>query len=137
MSSATLKTFYRGTNESILTGCISVWYGSCTTYSCSAIQRVGRTSQKNCSCELPCMQAIYEKRCINRARRIIQDSSHPDNGLFQLQPSGMLILILVYIRCALTHFGKALSPVHFSVLDIIVLVKRARPTNFSLFVFLI
>ena len=37
MDSVILTNFYRCTIESILTGCITVWYGSCTDRDCKAL----------------------------------------------------------------------------------------------------
>ncbi len=64
MSPSILRSFYTCTVESILTGCIIV------------------------GGELPSLQDIYTRRCIRKARRIINDSSHPSHRLFSLLPSG-------------------------------------------------
>ncbi len=61
VSPAILKTFYSGAIESLLTQCISVWYGNASN------------------------QDIYLKRCKSRAAKIIKDSNH---RLFILLPSG-------------------------------------------------
>ncbi len=60
VSPAILKTFYSGAIESVLTQCISVWYGNFSSQDCKALQRV----------------------------EIIKDSNHPGNRLFILLPSG-------------------------------------------------
>ena len=41
----TLTNFYKCTIESILSGCITAWYGNCTTRNCRALQRVVRSAQ--------------------------------------------------------------------------------------------
>jgi hypothetical protein len=41
----TLPHFYRYTIESILSGCITTWYGKCTTCIRRALQRVVRSAQ--------------------------------------------------------------------------------------------
>ncbi len=38
--------------------------------------------------ELPSLQDIYTRRCIRKARRIINDYSHPSHRLLSLLPSG-------------------------------------------------
>ncbi len=38
--------------------------------------------------ELPSLQDIYTRRCIRKAQRIINDSSHPSHRLLSLLPSG-------------------------------------------------
>ena len=60
--------FYRCTIESILSGCITAWYGNCTT--CIT----GGT--------LPALQDTYSTRCHRKAKNIIKDSNHPSHGLF-------------------------------------------------------
>ncbi|KAI3366475.1 hypothetical protein L3Q82_000605 [Scortum barcoo] len=44
---------YRCTTESILTGCIIAWYGSCTPINCKAVLRVVKTAQHITRTELP------------------------------------------------------------------------------------
>uniref|UniRef100_A0A669EKF5 Reverse transcriptase domain-containing protein n=1 Tax=Oreochromis niloticus TaxID=8128 RepID=A0A669EKF5_ORENI len=83
-----LRTFYRCAIESILTGCITTWYGNSTAYNCKALQRVVRCAERIIGGELPSLQDIYRKRCLRKAGRIIKDSSHPSHKLFRLLPSG-------------------------------------------------
>ena len=40
LSPKSLKNFYRSTIESILSGCITAWYGNCTAINLKALQRV-------------------------------------------------------------------------------------------------
>ncbi len=61
-----LRSFYTCTVESILTGCITAWFGG----------------------ELPSLQDIYSRRCTRKAQRIIKNSSHPSHRLLSLLPSG-------------------------------------------------
>ncbi len=88
VSTAILKTFYSGAIESVLTQCISVWYGNSSNQDCKALQRVVRLAECISGSALPSLQVIYLKHCKNRAVKIIKDSTHPDNCLFILQPSG-------------------------------------------------
>uniref|UniRef100_A0AAX7TT88 Alkylated DNA repair protein AlkB homologue 8 N-terminal domain-containing protein n=1 Tax=Astatotilapia calliptera TaxID=8154 RepID=A0AAX7TT88_ASTCA len=88
MSPHILRTFYHCAIESILTGCITTWYGNSTAYNCKALQRVVRCSERIIGGELPSLQDIYRKRCLRKAGRIIKDSSHPSHQLFRLLPSG-------------------------------------------------
>ncbi len=53
-----------------------------------ALQRVVQTARHIVGGELPSLQDIYTRRCIRKARRIINDSSHPSHRLFSLLPSG-------------------------------------------------
>ncbi len=76
------------TVESILTGCITAWYGNSTAGNRRALQRVVRTARHIVGGELPSLQDIYTRRCTRKARRIIKDSSHPSHRLLSLLPSG-------------------------------------------------
>ncbi len=84
VSPAILKTFYSGAIESVLTQCISVWYGNSSNQDCKDLQRAERISGST----LPSLQDIYLKRCKSRAAKIVKDSNHPGNYLFILLPSG-------------------------------------------------
>ncbi len=46
VSPAILKTFYSGAIESVLTQCISVWYGNVSSQDCKAMQRVVRLAER-------------------------------------------------------------------------------------------
>ncbi len=83
-----LKTFYSGAIESVLTQCISVWYGNSSNQDCKALQRVMRLAEHISGSALPSLQDIYFKRCKSRAAKILKDSTHPGNHLFCLLPSG-------------------------------------------------
>ncbi len=88
MSPSILRSFYTCTVESILTGCITAWFGNSTAGNRKALQRVVRTARHIGGGELPSLQDIYTRRCIRKARRIINESSHPSHRLFSLQPTG-------------------------------------------------
>ncbi len=88
VSPAILKTFYSGAIESVLTQCISVWYGNATNQDCKTLQRVVRLAERISGSALPSLQVIYLKRCKSRAVKIIKDSNHPGNHLFRSLPSG-------------------------------------------------
>ncbi len=88
MSPSILRSFYTCTVESILTGCITAWFGNSTAGNRKALQRVVRTARHIVGGELPSLQDIYTRRCIRKTRRIINDSSHPSHRLFSLLPSG-------------------------------------------------
>ncbi len=62
VSPTILKTFYSGTIESILTQCISVWYGNSSSQDCKALQRVVRLAERISVSALPSLQDIYLKR---------------------------------------------------------------------------
>ena len=87
LSPQILVNFYRYT-ESILTNCITVWYGSCSVADRKSLQRVVKTAQRITDSSLPTIAAVQRKRCLRRARSIVRDSSHPSHKLFALLPSG-------------------------------------------------
>ncbi len=86
-SPSILRSFYTCTVESILTGCITAWFGNSTAGNRRALQRIVRTARHIIGGELPSLQDIYTRRCIRKARRIIKDSSHPSHRLLSLLPS--------------------------------------------------
>ena len=83
-----MTTFYRGTIESILTSCITVWGGSCTEQNRKALQRIINTAEKIIGAPLPSLQDIYTTRLTRKALMITKDISHPAHKLFSLLPSG-------------------------------------------------
>ncbi len=85
VSPAILQTFYSGAIESVLTQCISVWYGNFSNQDGKALLRVVRLAERISGSALPSLQDIYLKRCKSRAVKIIKDSNHPGNHLL---PSG-------------------------------------------------
>ncbi len=107
VSPTILKTFYAGTIESVLTQCISAWYGNSSSQDCKALQRVVRLAERISGSALPSLQDIYLKRCRSRAVKIIKDSNHPGNCLFTLLPSGKCFRCLM----AKIHY-KSLKNLH-------------------------
>ena len=80
------KTFDSCTIESILTGCITGWYGNCLASDGKALQRVVHTAQYITGVELPAIQGLYTRRCQRKDLKIAKDSSHPSHRLFSLLP---------------------------------------------------
>ncbi len=95
VSPAILKTFYSGAIESVLTQCISVWYGNSLNQDCKALQRVVCLAERISGSALPSLQDIYLKRSKSRAAKILKDSNHPGNHLFCLLPSGKRFRIMM------------------------------------------
>ena len=59
LSPKTLKNLYRCTIESILSACITIWYGNCTTRNHKALQKVVRSAQHINGGKLPDLQDTY------------------------------------------------------------------------------
>ena len=58
-----LKKFYSCTIESIVTSCITAWYGNCSASDRKALQRVVQTAQYINGDKLPAIQDLYTRRC--------------------------------------------------------------------------
>jgi hypothetical protein len=56
LSLRTLTNFYRCSIESILLGCITVWYSNCATFNRKVFQRVVRSAQRITGGQLPAVQ---------------------------------------------------------------------------------
>ena len=83
-----LKRFYSCTIESILTSCITAWYGNCLASDRKALQRLVRTAQYITGAKLPAIQDLYIRRYQRKALKMAKDSSHPSHRLFSLLPHG-------------------------------------------------
>ncbi len=83
-----LTTFYRGTIESVLTSCITVWYGNCCAADRKTLQRTVNTAAKIIGAPVPSILDIFLTRCSSKAKSIVKDLTHPSQSLFQLLPSG-------------------------------------------------
>ncbi len=83
-----LTTFYRGTIESVLTSCITVWYGNCSAANRKTLQRTVNTAAKIIGASLPSILDIFLARCSSKANSIVKDPTHHSHSLFHLLPSG-------------------------------------------------
>jgi gmma-aminobutyric acid receptor subunit gamma len=63
-----LKNVYSCTIESILTGCITAWYGKCTALECKAQQWVVWTAQYITGVDIPAIQDLYIRLCQRKAQ---------------------------------------------------------------------
>uniref|UniRef100_A0AAR2LPB5 Reverse transcriptase domain-containing protein n=1 Tax=Pygocentrus nattereri TaxID=42514 RepID=A0AAR2LPB5_PYGNA len=88
MSPVILSNFYNCVIESLLTSCITVWYGSLTMMGRKCLQRVVKTAEKITNSPLHSLQNIYNHRVQRKAASIIKDPTHPQHGLFKPLPSG-------------------------------------------------
>ena len=84
MSPEILSNFCCCIVESILTGCITVWYGSCF-----GLQRVVKTAEMISWTPLPSLQSIYHHRVHRRATSILKDP----NQAFILRPEVQKCLV--------------------------------------------
>ena len=77
LSPAILVNFYNCVIESILTNCVTVWYGSCSVAAHKELQRVVKTAQHIIGTPLPAID-VQRKRCLRQARSILKVSFHPE-----------------------------------------------------------
>ena len=88
LSPKAFTNFYRCTNESLLLGCLSSWYGNCTGHNRKALQRTVRSAQRITGGKLPALQDTYTSQHLRKAKKIIKDNNHPSHyHLFTPLPS--------------------------------------------------
>ncbi|KAK3554532.1 hypothetical protein QTP70_024442 [Hemibagrus guttatus] len=68
--------FYRGTIESILSSCITAWFGNLTVSDRKTLQQIVRTAEKIIGVSITDM---YITRCIRKANSIVDDPTHPSH----------------------------------------------------------
>ncbi|KAK3521675.1 hypothetical protein QTP70_015591 [Hemibagrus guttatus] len=83
-----LTNFYRGTIESILSSCITAWFGNYTASDRKTLHQIVRTAEKITGVSLPSITDMYTVHCIRKAKSIVDDPTHPSHTLFTLLPSG-------------------------------------------------
>jgi hypothetical protein len=76
LSPRTLTNFNRCTIESILSGCITAWYGNYTALNRKALQRVVRSARRITGGKPP---ALHDTRCHRKAKKIIKDNNLPSH----------------------------------------------------------
>jgi hypothetical protein len=72
-----LKKFYNCTIESILTGCVTAWYGNCLASNHKVLQRVVCTTTLIIGAILPAIEDLYTRRCQRKALKIVKEFSPP------------------------------------------------------------
>uniref|UniRef100_A0A3B1IU70 Reverse transcriptase domain-containing protein n=1 Tax=Astyanax mexicanus TaxID=7994 RepID=A0A3B1IU70_ASTMX len=102
-----LTLFYRGTIESILSSCITAWFGTCTVSDRKTLQRIVRTAERIIGVSLLSITDIYTTRSIRKATSIVNDPTHPSHKLFSLLPSGRRYRS---IRSSTTRFCNSFYP---------------------------
>ena len=90
MSATSLTNFYRWTTESILSGCITAWYASCSAQDHKKLQKVMNVAQSITQASLSSIDSVYTSHCLDKAASIIKDYMHPRHCLFHLLPSGKM-----------------------------------------------
>ena len=84
-----LNHFYSCTIESILTVCITAWYGNWSLSNRKTLQKVVGTAQNITGAKLSAFRELYNNRQYQRkAYEIVRDSSRSSHRLFSLLPHG-------------------------------------------------
>ncbi|KAK3507179.1 hypothetical protein QTP70_009515 [Hemibagrus guttatus] len=76
-----LTMFYRGTIESVLSSCITAWFGNCTVSDRKTLQQIVKTAEKIIGVSRPSITDMYTTRCIRKANSIVDDPKHPSHTL--------------------------------------------------------
>ncbi|KAK3539718.1 hypothetical protein QTP70_012048 [Hemibagrus guttatus] len=71
-----LTMYYRGTIESVLSSCITAWFGNCTISDRKTLQRIVKTAEKIIGVSLPSITDMYTTRCIRKTNSIVDDPTH-------------------------------------------------------------
>ncbi len=116
-----LTTFYRGTIESVLTSCITVWYGNCSAADHNTLQQTVNTAAKIIGAPLPSILDIFLARSSSKTNSIVKDPTHPSHSLFQLLPSGRRYRSIRarsarLLNSFFPHAVRALNPNHPALL---------------------
>uniref|UniRef100_A0AAZ3RT66 LanC lantibiotic synthetase component C-like 2 (bacterial) n=1 Tax=Oncorhynchus tshawytscha TaxID=74940 RepID=A0AAZ3RT66_ONCTS len=114
LSPKALTNFYRCTIESILSGCITTWYGNCSALNRKALQMVVRSAQRITRGKLLALQDTYTTRCHRKAIKIIKDNNHQSHCLFTPLSSRRRGIALLYLQlhrvtCEASHLQRALD----------------------------
>ncbi len=72
-----LTTFYRGTIESVLTSCITVWYGNCSAADRKTLQQTVKHGCKDHRCPSPIHPGHFLARCSSKTNSIVKDPTPP------------------------------------------------------------
>ena len=65
-----------------------MWFGNSTVADINKLNSVIRSAEKIVGCRLAGMEEIYMNRLLNKAKKIVDDSSHPGASYLKLLPSG-------------------------------------------------
>ncbi|KAK3506189.1 hypothetical protein QTP70_028694, partial [Hemibagrus guttatus] len=82
LPSPILTVFHWGTSESVLSSCITAWFGNCTVSDRKSLQRIVRTAEKIIVVSLPSITDMYTTCCICIANSNLDDPTHPSHTLF-------------------------------------------------------
>jgi hypothetical protein len=82
LATKTLPNYYRYTIESILSGCITTWYGNGTARDCRVSRGWYSLPNTSPGGTLSTLQNTYSTRYHRKDKNITNDINHPSHGLF-------------------------------------------------------
>jgi len=82
-----ITMFYKSTVESIISFCMSLWYGSCTGIKKRKISKVIKTAKK-LGCDITDATSLYNDSLHRKLKGILKDVDHPLNCYVTYLPSG-------------------------------------------------
>ena len=106
MSPRILSNFYGCIIESILTSCITLWYGRTIAMDRKRLQRVVKAAERSTIHHYP-LQDIYHCRVHRRACSIVEDLTHPQHRLFTPLPSGRRYRS---VKCRMSRLRNSFYP---------------------------
>ncbi|KAK7106744.1 uncharacterized protein [Littorina saxatilis] len=109
-----LAMFYRASIESVLTFNLMVWYYGATVEDKSHLARVIRQAEKVVGVQFPSLDELVHKRTATKARKVVEDESHPLHDQFALMPSRRRYRAA---KCRTSRMRKSFIPSAISVLN--------------------
>ena len=77
ISTDLLLTFYTATIQSIITFGITCWGGNTTSKDKRKLDTLIRKAQRITTYNLPTIEELYTKMCLDKAKKIIDNNNHP------------------------------------------------------------
>ena len=103
-------------------GCITAWYGNCSTSDRKAIQRVLHTAQYITVAKLPATQDLYTMQCQRKSKKLSKTPATlvidcSIDYLHYPTPYFTLLLLSVYYLCIVTLFTRPTCTYYLNYLN--------------------
>ena len=102
-----MDLFYMTIIESVLSFCITCWYGNSTEDSKCKISRIIAYCSRLGVSNVKPLYDIYKHVVLQRGKVIVEDAKHPLHPNYEILPSG---LRLRSIRCRTARYSKSFVP---------------------------
>ena len=90
-----LSLFYKSIVESVISYCMSSWYGNVSGNERKKLKRVVKTA-KRIGCDVTPLEKLYKIIVSNKSSKIMKDSSHPLKKYLKKLKSGKRLNVLPY-----------------------------------------